>query len=150
MGAILDALTTFFKEENWAFSQVEGKPVLWMDFPGRNGRWTCFAREDEEKQIFLFHSYLPVKAPEDKRPVLADFLTRANYGLYIGNFEMDFNDGEVRYKTSIDVEGTELNHALIKGAVYANVAIMDKYLPGIMSVIYGGSSPTEAIALVEG
>jgi hypothetical protein len=30
------------------------------------------------------------------------------------------------------------------------VSIMDKYLPGIMAVIYGGSSPTEAIALVEG
>ena len=150
MGAILDALTAFFKEDNWPFSQVEGKPVLWMDFAGKNGRWTCFAREEEDKQIFMFHSYLPVKAPEDKRPVLADFLTRANYGLYIGNFEMDYNDGEVRYKTSLDVENTELNAALIKGVVYPNVTIMDKYLPGIMSIIYGGSSPTEAIALVEG
>lgn len=150
MGAILDALMTFFREDDWSFSQIEDKPVLWMDFAGKNGRWTCFAREDEQKQIFLFHSYLPVKAPAEKRPLLADFLTRANYGLYIGNFEMDYNDGEVRYKTSLDVENTTLNNALIKGLVYANVAIMDKYLPGIMSVIYGGASPTEAIALVEG
>jgi len=33
-----------------------------------------------------------------------EFLTRANYGLNIGNFEMDFQDGEIRFKTAIDVE----------------------------------------------
>jgi len=42
------------------------------------------------------------------------FLTRANYGMMIGNFEMDFTDGEIRYKTSIDVEGDKLSSALIK------------------------------------
>ncbi len=149
MGAILDALKRFFKEDDWAFSQVEDKPVLWMEFAGRNGRWTCFAREEEDKHFFLFHSYMPVKAPEDKRPILADFLTRANYGLYIGNFELDYNDGEIRYKTSVDVENVELTGPLIKGIVYANVAIMDRYFPGVMAVIYGGSSPTEALAMVE-
>ena len=149
MGAILDALTAFFKEENWTVMKVEDKPVLLLNYVGRNGRWSCYASDEEAKHIFLFYSYAPVKAPEDKRPVLSDFLTRANYGLYIGNFELDFNDGEIRYKTSIDVENTELNNALIKGVVYANLNIMDRYLPGIMSVIYGGASPTEAIALVE-
>src|SRR3712207_4949378 len=96
MGAIFEAMNTFFKEDDWAFSQIEGKPVLWMDFAGRNGRWTCFAREEEEKQIFLFHSYAPVKAPEDKRPLLADFLTRANYGLYIGNFRSEEHTSELQ------------------------------------------------------
>jgi hypothetical protein len=26
----------------------------------------------------------------------AEFITRANYGLIIGNFELDFEDGEIR------------------------------------------------------
>ncbi|HEX8600766.1 MAG TPA: YbjN domain-containing protein [Chloroflexia bacterium] len=150
MGAIFDVMTTFFKEDGWTFSQIEGTLVLSIQFLGDNARFICHASEETEKQIFLFYSYAPVKAPEDKRPILADFLTRANYGLYIGNFEMDYNDGEIRYKTSIDVENAELNSPLIKGVVYPNVSVMDKYLPGIMAVIYGGSSPTEAIALVEG
>jgi hypothetical protein len=33
--------------------------------------------------------------------------------------------------------------------VYANVTIMDEYLLGIMSVIYGNLSPAEAIAKIE-
>jgi hypothetical protein len=149
MGAIYDVMEAFFKEDEWPATKLENQPAMSMNFQGQNGRWSCYARVEEEKQIVLFYSYCPVKAPEEKRPILADFLTRANYGLYIGNFEMDFNDGEVRFKTSLDVEGDELSSALMKRIVYDNVGVMDKYLPGIMSVIYGGASPTEAIAKVE-
>ena len=73
------------------------------------------------------------------------FLTRANYGMMIGNFEMDFTDGEIRYKTSIDVEGDKLSSALIKRLVYANVMMMDEYLPGIVSVTEGDMEPKDAI-----
>ena len=149
MGPIYDALKRFFDEDEWQYSEIEGRPALSLSFAGKNGTWTCYARAEEEKQMFLFYSYCPVKASENKRPLLGDFITRANYGLFIGNFEMDYNDGEIRYKTSIDVEGTEINSALIKRVVYDNLAVMDKYLPGVMSVIYGGASPTEAIAEVE-
>jgi len=150
MGAIYDAMENFFKTDDWPATKLENQPAMSMNFQGQNGRWSCYARVEEEKQIILFYSYCPVKAPEEKRPILADFLTRANYGLYIGNFEMDYNDGEVRFKTSLDVEGDELSTALMKRIVYDNVGVMDKYLPGIMTVIYGGASPTEAIAKVEG
>ena len=81
---------------------------------------------------------------------MAEFLTRANYGLIIGNFEMDLTDGEVRYKTGIDVEGDRLSAALVKNLVYANVLTMDQYLPGIMRLIYADVSPAEAIVQVEG
>lgn len=42
-----------------------------------------------------------LQVPEELRPGVAEFITRANYGLIRGNFEMDFNDGELRYKTTI-------------------------------------------------
>ena len=72
-----------------------------------------------------------------------------NYGVVIGNFEMNFYDGEIRYKTSIDVEGDRLTPALVKHLIYTNVATMDKYLPGIMSMIYGNLSAEEAISRIE-
>ncbi|MGA7731798.1 MAG: YbjN domain-containing protein [Chloroflexia bacterium] len=172
MGKIYDSMAEFFKKDDWPATQIEGQSAMSMNFQGQNGRWGCLARVDEDKELVLFYSYCPVKAPEDKRPILADFLTRANYGLYIGNFEMDYNDGEIRYKTSIDVEGNQsinaaptengkapettsqepvqLSFALMKRLVYDNVGVMDKYMPGIMAVVYGGASPTEAIAKVEG
>ena len=80
---------------------------------------------------------------------MAEFITRANYGMIVGNFELDFSDGEVRYKTSVDVEGSEVTHALVKGLVYANVLTMDRYLKGIMAVAFGGVDAESAVASVE-
>lgn len=70
--------------------------------------------------------------------------------MIMGNFEFDFTTGEIRYKTSIDVEGDNLSFALIKQMVYANVMMMDEYLPGIMAMIEGDMEVKEAVLLVEG
>jgi hypothetical protein len=69
--------------------------------------------------------------------------------LRIGNFEMDYNDGEIRYKSSIDFEAAELNPALVKNAIYPAVHTMDFYLPGLLSVMYGHQEPAEAIDAIE-
>ena len=150
MGEIFDAATSFFKEDGWSFTQLEEQPALRLGFQGENGQWSCYAQAREEQAQLLFYSLCPVKAPEDRRMAVAELLTRANYGLFIGNFELDMDDGEIRYKTSIGVEGERLSPALVRPLVYANVLMMDRYLPGIMSVLYGDVAPAEAVARTEG
>jgi len=149
-GGIMGVVLKFLQEDKWNFQQIEGKPILRMGFTGNNGSWQCFAQSREEQQQFIFYSILQMNVPADKRPLVADFLTRANYGLILGNFEMDMNDGEVRFKTSIDVQGGQLTTGMVKTMIYVNVLMMDKYLPGIMSVTYGAATPADAIAKIEG
>ena len=151
MEQVFDAIANFFKEDEWEFSQLEGQPILQMGFTGDNGNCMCQAQavENEEAAQFLFYSVCPVKVPEDRLLAVAQFLTRANYGIVIGNFELDLDDGEIRYKTSIDVKDDRLSSALCKQLVYTNLVMMDRYLPGIMAVIYGGLSPEGAIAQIE-
>ena len=118
-------------------------------FRGDNAQFACFAQAREEQQQFVFYSICPVAVPEHKRPEIAEFITRANFDMVIGNFELDYEDGEVRFKTSIDVEGAELLTTLIKPILYANVLMMDQYLPGMMGVIYADKTPADAVAQVE-
>ena len=146
---IFEEIINFFKNDDWPFVQLSGQPALQIGFHGKNGKWNCYARAREEQQQFIFYSICPVNAPEEKRLAVAEFITRANSGMMIGNFELDFNDGEISYKTSIDVEGDRISSALIKRLVYANVMMMDEYLPGILSVIYGNVSPVDAITQIE-
>ena len=82
---------------------------------------------------FLFYVIAPVKAPEEVRAAVAEYITRANYGLRIGNFEMDYTDGEVRYKSSLDFEGGGTYGTLIKNTIYPAVQTMDFYLPGLLA-----------------
>ncbi|MFB2983616.1 YbjN domain-containing protein [Microseira sp. BLCC-F43] len=146
---ILSAIVNFFTEDDWPFAKIKGEPVLRMAFQGKNGKWTCYAKARTEQAQFVFYSICPVTVPENKRLAIAEFITRANSGTIIGNFELDFSTGEIRYKTSIDVEGSTLTFPQIKQLVYTNVMMMDEYLPGIMSAIDGEVEPKDAIAQIE-
>jgi len=147
--SILETVIDFFTEDDWTFTKLQGQSTLQVACQGENGRWNCYAQAREAQEQFVFYSIYPEVASEDKRLAMAEFLTRANYGLIIGNFEMDFNDGEIRYKTSIDVEGDLLTSDLIKQLVYVNIMVIDQYIPGIQAVIEGRLSAAEAISQIE-
>jgi len=149
MGKILDAVTAYLDSDNWPYEKMEDEFVVRVLFRGDNAQFACFAQAREEQQQFVFYSICPVAVPEHKRPEIAEFITRANFDMVIGNFELDYEDGEVRFKTSIDVEGAELLSTLIKPILYANVLMMDQYLPGMMGVIYADKTPADAVAQVE-
>ncbi len=148
--SIFDAMVRFFQADDWFFEELPGKPVLRLRVRGNNGAWTCYAQAREKEQQFVFYSVLDFNVPLNRRQAMAEFLTRANYGLVIGNFEMDFDDGEIRYKTSIDVSGDRLTPELIKPLVYTNLLVMDRYLPGIVKVAFANADPASAIAEIEG
>ncbi len=149
MSSLFESVIQYFEDDDWKFMEVSPGEALKMGVSGRNGEYDCYAIANEERQTFRFVSQIPIKVPENQRILMAEFLTRANYGLSIGNFEMDFDDGEIRYKTSIDVEGDRLTPALVENLVNINVITVDRYFPGMMKVIYGGISPEEAIRTVE-
>ncbi len=109
--------------------------------------WFSIGEEDE---IVLYVTRCPVFVPLERRAAAMEFLTRANFGLRMGHFEFDLEDGEVRYKTSIDVEGDRLTPALVRRLVRPNLVTMDRYLPGLLRVVYGATTPAEEIAAIEG
>lgn len=146
---LLEQLIQFFETDDWQFHQISPLPVLALRFKGRHGQWMCYAQAREEEEQIVFYSVLPINVPQSRRQKFSEFITRANYGMVIGNFEMDFEDGEIRYKTSIDVEDSELTFALIRQLVYANLIITDQYLPGIMRTIYSEEQPADILASLE-
>lgn len=153
MGQIFETVVRFFKEDElheWNFQEDREESRLILGFQGENGSWNCLAQALEDDNQFVFYSIIPLNVPTEKRQVTAEYLIRANYGLIIGSFEMDFSDGEVRYKTSIDVEGDDLSPALIKQIVYTNLFRTDQYLLGLLAVVYSNVLPAEAIAQIEG
>lgn len=146
---IMSALMAFFDEEEWSYARVPDRPILKLGYTGKTGNWTCYAQVRELDEQVLFYSICPLTVGPAKRLAVAEYLTRANYGLIIGNFEMDLDDGEIRYKTSLDAENSELTSGMIRNAVYASVLMMDKYLPGILSILGGNVPPKQAIDEIE-
>ena len=80
---------------------------------------------------------------------MAEFLCRANYGLKNGCFELDFRDGEIRYKSFIDCEETMPSVKVIKNSIHCIAAMYKRYAPGIVDIIFSGCTAKEAIAKCE-
>ena len=142
---MFNTVKNYFRVQGWPINQHPEKPILRIEYEGDHGRWFCYARINERSNQFIFLSIASVKVPEDRRKEMAEYLTRANFGLNIGNFEMDFDDGEVRYKTSIDYTYQSLTSELIDPLIKANFVAMNDYLLGIESVIAGDTTAQEAI-----
>jgi hypothetical protein len=142
---LLLELKRVFAENGWPFSEIRGAPVLLSELSGSLGSWKFYAQTVEEQQLILLYSVCPLRVPEERRLEASSFLTRANYGLTAGNFELDFADGEIRYKTVLQLSGDALDAATLKRIVRANGIAMETYLPGIGVVITG----TEAAAALE-
>lgn len=147
--SIFKSMTRFFEAERWSVTQVAGKPVLEFLFRGQEADWHCYVQAREAARQCVVYSVLPFKAREAQRLAVAEFITRANYGLLIGNFELDFDDGEIRYKTSLDVGKSQLRNDLIQPLISSNLSVTDYYFSGIMNVANGNISAADAIAQIE-
>jgi hypothetical protein len=146
--SLSEVIQSFFKDEEWAYDQVDDS-TLRLIFQADQGEWDCWVEWHEEEQQVVFYSLYPLAIPAERRVAMMEFMTRANYGLRIGNFELDLEDGELRYKTSLDVEGDRLTSALLNQLVYTNVLTLNTYFPGITAVLQDTLSPVAAIAQIE-
>lgn len=136
----------FLVKEEIEFEHNVAKSVLRFHHTGQHGEWDCYAKTQEDSRVFIFYSIPAFQVPQDKMAEVAHYLCQVNYGLVMGNLEMDVTDGEIRYKTSIDVDGDTLSLELVRNMVYANVSLMDQYLPGLMAILHQDTSPADAIA----
>jgi len=110
---------------------------LRLPVQGKNAEWTCLIRVFEKTERVLVYSIFPTQVADAQRPQLALMLTQINYGLILGNFEFDLSDGEIRYKTSIDVEGMTLNSTILRNLLYGNFFSVDLYYHALMQAING-------------
>jgi hypothetical protein len=146
--SVLEAVSAFFQQDGWRAEPLDDG-ALRVRFEGDSGSWTCLAIAREEQRQFIFYSVFDVFVTPDRRPSVEELITRANWSMAVGNFEMDVGTGEVRYKTSVDVGIDDLTANLAQRAVYANVITMNRYLPALHAVVSGDLLPAAAVQMVE-
>ena len=62
---------------------------------------------------------------------------------------MDMEDGEIRFKVSMDVEGGTLSPPMVINMMMTGFTMVDRYFPGFMSVMYGNAIPAVAVREIE-
>lgn len=96
------------------------------------------------------HASVGISADEDCMAEMAEFLHRANYGLIFGCFELDFNDGEIRYRMAYNCADALPGYDALDDLLYVPITMVDRYGDGILAMSMGVTSPEEAIQQIEG
>ena len=189
MNSAYEKLVGHFEERELRYAAQEERQTVTADFRGEVGTFRVLARVDETEGLFQVFGYLPVRIPEGARPAVAEAITRANFGLKIGKFEMDMDDGEVLFQAaqvfvghgsshpashlsshpsghdseelaeesssddssdnSSDNTSEGLNDVVIGRLIATSLAMLDKYAPAFLSVVYGNEPARDAIRRVE-
>lgn len=130
---IAEALQRVAKEAGWPVQEWNG--TFKFDVDSKNGTWKLFCKPLDEENRFCCYSLCPVNAPKERIPWMAQVLTRLNYGLKVGNFEMDWTSGEIHFKTYVDFCGGEDPVPAVGQCIYANMVSFDAYFQTLMQAL---------------
>ncbi len=139
----------YLEKINISFEADDVQRIIRSGFRGRNGYFSVAIFINSDNDLFQCLSMLPINAPEHKRRDVAEVCVRATYGMKIGNFEMDFSDGEIRFRTSVKYVNDFLDEEILSHLIGINLLMADMYFPAFAKVIYADHSPESAVDAVE-
>ena len=149
--AIVEAIGDFLDDDDWKYEYQGEKNLFKMGVSLRCRLQSTRLYIDVKEDAYLVYAISPISGVEDTTTELMRYITRANYALINGNFELDVRDGEVRYKSYVNCDGlSELPDAIIRDSIYVPCAMMNKYGDGIAAIAMGYSDADTELKKAEG
>lgn len=143
---VMSQLKRFFEIQEIGYAS-EGEEVLWGTVYGELSNWQWVIRFcGQSNGIVSLRAGCPIKMPAERRAAVAEYLMRANWDLNFGNFEMDWSDGEVSFRTSIPASANGISVKAMTDLFYAPCGMMNHYLPGLLAVALANEEPAKAAA----
>lgn len=109
------------------------------------GLFECVLDVQTESQRLLMLSIFPISVPEALRLDLAGILMRINYHLFLGQFELDFKDGELRFKTTLVYADAKMTLKMLESFVQSNLVAMDAYYGLLLAFLNGQISVAQVM-----
>lgn len=147
MDTLQSCTLNYLRELGCTFRTAQENNLYTFSVQGKRGIYPVLLYAREPYLVCL--AKLTVSVPDECRLEVAEFLHRANFGLLLGNFEMDYDQGEVRYRTALLTEGECLPLSVLDRYIQMPAAMLDRYAAGIEAIVAEGEIAQEALARVE-
>ncbi|HEX4107777.1 MAG TPA: YbjN domain-containing protein [Solirubrobacteraceae bacterium] len=149
MSAVYEALRVLFLATGMDVEEHPDQEWIGIDGFGEHGSWLLVGQACDERGAAVVYSVLPIEAPPERRDAVALLFARINYGLVLGNFDIDLDDGEIRFKCAAPVGDTP-GSAELDPLVIVALSVTDHYIPAILAVIEGRDPATVAASVEQG
>ena len=134
---IADCVKEIAADNDWAYQ--EASDLIKIDAEGSHGTWQTFCKCLEEEGRFCYYSLCPAITPKSNMSYTMEVITRINYGMKIGNFEMDCDTGEIHYKTYVDFFDGVINKEAVAQCMYINIVTFNEYYEKLMKAMHSVS-----------
>ena len=149
---IKSCIQSYLDKDEWhyTFDKDQGVFNAKIKLDGRLNRCDITVRIRDD--YYTVYGGIALNADTKSIPAVAEYLHRANFGLKIGSFELDHNDGEIRYKICVDC-GDKCDcmpsESVILRSLELAAVMFDTYGEGLLGVMFKNVSPEEAIKTAE-
>jgi hypothetical protein len=142
-GPLMNLVRSAMASIDWTPEQVSDD-FLRIQVAGKQLSFGLFVGVNEADQTILCSGTFPVFAEPSRRMAVAEAMTRINFGLVIGSLELDFADGEMRYRHACDVEHCTPTEEMVHAMFGTVCALMDRCGAPLMRVALSAASPEDA------
>jgi Flp pilus assembly protein TadD len=149
----VETLEDVLSKAGWGSAERTDEPdgfITWVMPVQEEGPVAATAvRLSEELERVVLYVFFRAKAKKARRAEVAEFVMRANWDLGDGNFEMDLDSGEVRFKIALDYTGTILSPLLLRNIILDAMDVAEIYADALGQVADGKASAKDALASAE-
>ena len=127
-------ITGFLNGQGVAYSVTESGHVRSSVETAHGGLHLLILLDDSAAFVTILAA-CPFAVPVDKRADMALALAGLNYGLRFGNFEMDLEDGELRFRASYPTAGVGFIQGHFQGALASAILTAERCYPTVRGVL---------------
>jgi len=144
MSALHAAVLTAFKTMGWEYHAVPEAEVVETWFEAHHTKVLVHAQTHAEAGIVSVVANTSFPVPETHRLAACELLMRTNKELNLGNFEIDWDSGQVMFRVSNIFSPNRHDERIIASLVHAAVAEVDRVTPYLAEICRStpGALPT--------
>jgi hypothetical protein len=149
MTSLFSTVNSFLEEDGWKFESFESDGVMRALFSSDKQEWELLALVREELEQIIFYSHVTESTtPKHRRNEMCLLLNNLNNRTVYGAFEMDIDEGEVMFRTALDLVEVLPSFELIRNSLYTNLGTMERYHGALVALMKDDSITAEVAAAI--
>lgn len=144
--APIEMLAAFFDAHGWSYDQIGEDEIV----ASTQGSWAQYELRGiwrDEDQVLQLLALPDIRVADDKRAAIYETLALINEQLWLGHFELWSSSGVVLFRHGVLLgAGGTLTLDQAQLLVEAALDECERFYPVFQFVLWGGKSPTDAIA----
>ena len=143
----LDIVEQLVESNDWPFDR-RGDDEIAFQVLGSWCDYSIFFAWNEEVGAVHFSCAFDMRVPDERKPFVHELLAMVNEKLWMGHFGVWTDEGLPMFRHAMPMRGTQ-GPTLDQVEDLVDVAIVERerFYPTFQYVIWGGNTPTEAIAV---